>query len=260
MTLPESILKAVGHRPYTVINVGMSGAEVRGYDNCILKIQPRSERSVNEAAFMRFLKGRICAPEVIDYQTTDGYDLLLMTKLEGKMLCDSQYLSDPKTLFEKGAEVLYRLWSIPAGECPSDMTLSVKLRFGEYNVVNNLVDMNNVNPTTFGKSGRFRNPEHLLQWLKDNAPEEDIAVSHGDMCLPNIFCHNGKTAIIDFPYGGRADRYCDIALFYRSCRDNLQGGYGKFYCEFDERLFFDILSITPDREKTDYYILLDELF
>lgn len=258
--LPESILKTVKTTPYTVINVGLSGAEVRGYENFVLKIQSRSEKSVNETAFMRFLYGLVPAPEVIDYQTQDGFDFLLMSKLRGEMLCSERYLTKPVKLFEKGAEVLYKLWQIPADRCPSDMSLGVKLRFAEYNVVNNLVDMQNVNKATFGANGRFKNPEHLLRWLNDNKPAEDTVVSHGDLCLPNIICRNGETAIIDFPYGGRADRYCDVALFYRSCKDNLQGGYGKYYCEFDEKLFFEVMSITPDRDKIDYYILLDELF
>lgn len=258
--LPDTTLNILRNKPYTVINVGLSGAEVRDYGDCVLKIQPHSEKSVNEVNFMRFLQGAITVPEVINYQTEEGFDYLLMTKLGGKMLCDGQYLTNPRTLFEKGAEVLYKLWHIPADECPSDMSLSTKLRFAEYNVVNNQVDMQNVNPSTFGANGRFKNPEHLLQWLKDNKPAEDIVISHGDLCLPNIFCCNGDTALIDFPYGGRADRYCDIALFYRSCKDNLEGGYGRFYCKFDEELFFNVLSITPDRDKIDYYILLDELF
>ncbi|MDE6586219.1 MAG: aminoglycoside 3'-phosphotransferase [Clostridia bacterium] len=258
--LPESILKTVRHKPYEVTRVGLSGAEVRVYENFVLKIQPHSATSVNEAAFMRFLQGKIPVPEVVLFQTQNGMDYLLMTRLRGRMLCSEEYLSNPKTLFEKAAKVLHMLWAIPAKDCPSDMSLSYKLRLAENNVVGNLVDVGNVNPSTFGAHGRFKNPEHLLRWLIDNKPAEDIVTSHGDLCLPNIFDCGGETAIIDFPYGGAADRYCDIALLYRSSKDNLQGGYGKFYSKFDEKLFFDVLSVTPDRDKIDYYILLDELF
>lgn len=250
----------IADRSYSLISVGMSGAEVRDFGDCILKIQPASETSYNETVFMRFLKGRIAAPEVICYQTVDGLDYLLMTKLRGKMLCDKRYLSDSRLLFEKAGEALHKLWSIPASECPADMSLSVKLRLAEKNVTENRVDLDSVNPTTFGENGRFKSPEHLLQWLKDNKPEEDIAVSHGDFCLPNIFDCGTETAILDFPYGGRADRYSDIALLYRSCKDNLQGKYAKAYCNFDEELFFSVLGVSPDYDKIDYYILLDELF
>lgn len=256
--LPQSILKIVKDKRFRVTHMGMSGAEVRIYDDFVLKVQPHTEASVNEAEFMRFLNGAITAPEIVAYDTQGGFDFLLMTRLKGRMLCEQ--LSNPVKLFEKSAEVLYKLWSIPARQCPIDMSLAVKLRIAERNVNQNLVDMDNVNPNTFGKNGRFKNPEKLLQWLKDNKIDEDTVVSHGDLCLPNIIDCGEEVGIIDFPYGGRADRYCDIALLYRSSRGNLLGKYGGKAYGFDEQLFFSVLSLTPDRDKIDYYIFLDELF
>lgn len=238
----------------------MSGAEVRIYGDFVLKIQLHGETSVNEVEFARFLKGRVAVPEVLAYHTLGGYDYVVMTKLTGSMLCDERYLKRPEKLFEIAARALHALWAVSPSECPSDMSLGKKLSIAERNVINGNVDLNNVNADTFGKGGRFADPEALLNWLKDNRPDEDIVVSHGDLCLPNIFDCNGTPALLDFPYGGRADRFCDIALLYRSCKDNLQGGYGRYYSQFNENLFFDILSVTPDREKIDYYILLDELF
>lgn len=259
--LPHKISLLVKNKPFKVVNIGLSGAEVRKYDNCVLKIQPHTEQSVNEVSFMRYLKGKILAPEVIEYETQNGMDYLLMSKLEGEMLTADKFLSNQALLFKKVQEVLHTLWRLPTQNCPCDMTLERKLRFAQFNVEQNKVDLNCVNPKLLGVNGRFKTPEALLRWLVENKPSEELTISHGDFCLPNIIaCENG-VGIIDFPYGGVADKYCDLALFYRSVKSNLAGEYGgKTYGELDEKLLFDTLGIAVNFDKIEYYVLLDELF
>lgn len=61
-----------------------------------------------------------------------------------------------------------------------------------------MVDMENVEPDTFGPNG-FSNQEELLVWLEKNRPQEDIVLTHGDFCLPNVFIDNDKiSGFIDF--------------------------------------------------------------
>ncbi|MCM1194728.1 MAG: phosphotransferase [Firmicutes bacterium] len=164
-------------------------------------------------------------------------------------------------LFEKGNEVLSVLSKLPVKECPCDMTLERRLRLAQCNVENHNADLENINPELVGANGRFKTPEQLLRWLIDNKPSEELSVTHGDFCLPNIIVCENKVGIIDFPFGGIADKYSDIALFYRSVKSNLGGKYGgKVYGELDEKLFFDILGITPRFDKIEFYILLNELF
>ena len=259
--LPLKILSKLYNKPYKVINVGLSGAEVRNYDDFVLKIQPHTEQSVNEVAFMRYLKGKVLAPEVAEYEMQDGKDYLLMSKLDGEMLCADKFLANQTLLFEKAGEALFALWKLPINECPCDMRFERKLSIARHNVEHNNVDLNLVNPKMLGVKGRFKTPEALLQWLIDNRPREDLCVSHGDFCLPNIIVCGNNVGVIDFPYGGVADKYCDIALLRRSVKSNLRGEYGgKTYAEFDEKLFFDVLGVTPDYDKLEYYVLLDELF
>ena len=70
-----------------------------------------------------------------------------------------------------------------------------------------------------------------------------------------------RAKLIDVGRGGVADKYQDIALLYRSLSDNLSGCYGgKYFGELDKDMFFSVLNITPDWDKIDYYIMLDELF
>ena len=66
---------------------------------------------------------------------------------------------------------------------------------------------------------------------------------------------------IDLGDCGIGDKWRDIALLYRSLKHNFDGTYGgKDYPDFHPDRLFDAMGIEPDREKLDYYILLDELF
>jgi len=131
----------------------------------------------------------------------------------------------------------------------------------KYNVEHDLVDMENVQPDTFGKEG-FNDPQELLDWLIENRPQEDLVLSHGDFCLPNIFFSEDKVSgFIDLGKICVADRYQDIALCYRSLTNNFDGSYGERVREkLNMDSFFNELGIEPDWKKIRYYILLDELF
>lgn len=258
--LPDNIIELTQCKPFSVANIGLSGAHVRVYDDFVLKIQPLSEQSRNEVDFLRFLQGKARAPQVLARETQNGTDFLLMSRLHGAMLCDEDYLQSPEKLFSTAAQALQMLWDISPDTCNGLMALDKKLRLAEKRVCENAVQFNHVNPEILGPRGRFTTAERLLKWLIDNKPQEEPAISHGDACLPNIMVCNGQPYVLDVPYGGVSDKFCDVALLLRSCRDNLEGGHGKFHCKFDEKLFFDCLGIVADREKTEYYIFLDELF
>ena len=259
--LPRSIETCLKEKAYVVNDVGLSGSTVRVYDDVVLKIQPFSFETGNEYKLLQFFSQRNLAPHVLAREVADGVDFLLMEKCHGAMLCDSELLRNPDKIREIASGVLHTLWNIDVSSCPVDMSLNNKLKLAEYNVTRGLVDLDNVDLTTFGANGRFANPERLLHWLIDNKPVEDLVVTHGDFCLPNVFFDGKSAKIIDVGRGGVADKYQDIALLYRSTRDNLRGCYGgKNFGELDEKAFFSALGITPDWDKIDYYMLLDELF
>ena len=261
VNLPNKIAALIKDRAYSVDNVGLSGSAVRVYDDCVLKVQSYSTETENEYKLLQFFSECNLSPRVIARELADGIDFLLMEKCNGAMLCAPQFLSEPRKLIEIAAGMLHSLWTIDISLCPVDMTLSNKLKLAEYNVAHGLVDLNNVDPSTFGAYGRFANPDKLLTWLIDNQPQEELVVTHGDFCLPNVFFDGRHATIIDVGRGGVADKYQDIALLYRSTRDNLRGHYsGKYFGELDEKDFFSALGIIPDLDKIEYYMLLDELF
>lgn len=260
--LPEEIRKYVGTEKYTTDSVGMSGASILIFRDMVLKVERESEEADREAGVMKWLKGRLPVPEVICHKKQEGMNYLLMTKAAGEMSCHKRYMEEPQKLTAILAEGLEMLWQVDLSGFPFDCGLDKKLEMARVQVENHLVDLDNVEPETFGKGG-FADPAELLDWLVRNRPEEEPVFSHGDFCLPNIFVKDGKVSgFIDLGRAGVMDKYQDIALGYRSLKHNYEGKYRgeKHYEGYCPEELFGQLGIRPDLEKIRYYILLDELF
>ena len=259
--LPDSIKKHIDCKAFKLDDIGMSGSQVLIFDDMVLKIQPNSPEARTECEMMSWMRRRVPVPEIIAHEIMNEQSFLLMSHVPGKMSCNLEYINDPDRLIDILCDGLRMLWNASTESCPVDASLDHQLAAAEYNVRNGLVDLGNVEPETFGENG-FRNPEALLDWLKSNRPEEDIVLSHGDYCLPNIFADKGHVCgFIDLGRAGFADRYRDIAICYRSLKSNLRGSYGDHPpVDFDADVFFDRLGITPDWDKIRYFTLLDELF
>ncbi len=261
MILPNSIREIIGDREYKTDNIGMSDSQVLLFDDMVLKIQPETCEAQTERGVMSWLRDKLPVPEIIAHEVLDGRSFLLMSRMRGKMCCDLSLINEPDRLVDILCEGLKKLWNTDITDCPYHATLEQHLAAAEYNVKNGLVDLSNVEPDTFGENG-FRDPEHLLSWLKENRPNEDLVLSHGDYCLPNVFADEmGVCGYIDLGRAGVADKYRDIAICYRSLKSNLHGSYGGHPpVDFDADKLFSKLGIVPDWEKIRYYILMDELF
>ena len=261
MDFPKKILEYIDGKDFFTDKIGMSDSSVLIFDDAVLKIQNDSSILKDESLMMDWLKNRISVPEIICNITESGKNYLLMSKINGKMSCDDEFMKNPKQLVFVLADAIKTLWNVDISDCPIKNDLSTVLKAAEYRVEHGLVDVDDAEPETFCKGG-FKDPQQLLGWLYDNRPEEDFVLSHGDFCLPNIFINDdGFSGFVDIGRMGVADRYQDIALCYRSLKHNFSGKFGgKSYGGFDEKMFFDALGVEPDFEKIRYYILLDELF
>ena len=259
--LPEQLNKWIGSQCPEEDSVGLSVSSVLLYPDCVLKISPSGDGSRTEAAMMRWLRGKLPVPEVIEYLSQDGKDYLLMERLPGEMSCSPRLEKDPKKLVSLLASALKMWWSVDPAGCPSDQTLDIKLKYAEENVLSGYASTENTQPDTYGPNG-FESPRHLLEWLKNNRPEEDLIATHGDFCLPNLyFSGDTLTGFLDLSRSGVSDRWQDIALCWRSLQDNLNGRYASVPLEEHyEDLLFEYLGIEKDEKKLRYYILLDELF
>ena len=261
LNIPDRIKKELQNETYELDSVGQSGSSILLFSDKVLKIQDNSDEANHEIHAMQWLGGRILVPKIIVHECIGNKCYLLMTRAAGQMSCNEYYLNNPAKLTSILAQALQELWRIDISGCPLDCSLDRKLELARYRVKDNLVDMENVEPDTFGPNG-FENPEALLQWLIKHKPLEELVLSHGDFCLPNIYIQDDKTiSFIDLGRMGVADKWQDIALCYRSLKYNFDGKYGgKTYPGYDPNMLFEKLGLEPDWEKIRYYILLDELF
>ena len=263
LKLPEKIKALVSGKKYTSDDIGRSQAKVLMFDDCVLKIEKVSAINDETVAMMRWLEGKLPVPKVIAYEKDEaaGLQFLLMSRVTGKMSCDEYYMSRPKELCQYLAQALKLMWSVDISDCPRCITLDDELKEARFRVENNLVDVSDAEPTTFGPDG-FENPMALLEWLENNRPEREPVLSHGDFCLPNVFIDDDRLGgLIDLGDTGVNDKWLDIALCYRSLKHNADGTWSEMvYQGFEPELFFEALGVEPDWDKINYYILLDELF
>lgn len=257
---PENIAGYIKDRTYELNPTGQSGASVMIFDDMVLKIEPESADFEAMIAMLRWLEGRLPAPRVICAEKSGGMQYLLMTKAEGEMLCSESSMRDIENTVGLYAEALKMLWNTDITGCPRVIRLDDELRAARYNLEHGHMDVEDCEPETFGPGG-FENPEQLLEWLENNRPQEEQVLSHGDLCMPNVFVQDGKVSCyIDIGGMGVGDKWRDIALCWRSLKHNCTGKYARENLGDQTELLFEKLGIAPDWEKIRYYILLDEFF
>lgn len=260
MNIPGSIKRRIGFRTGVLDNVGRSDAQVLMFDNMVLKIQPDSNSAGNEHQMMRWLQGRLPVPEILEEAFVDGTRYLLMSRMPGMHLCDASILDDQARLAELVAEGLRRMWSVNVTGCPADRTLDQKFREIEAGLRNGTITIDQARQADTCSPDGFESASQLYDWLVRHRPEEDLVLSHGDYCLPNIFCNEkGLTGYIDLGCAGIADKWVDIEMVLWSMWANSTGEFGGRRREFDRGLLFDALGMPPDEERLRYYSLLSEL-
>jgi len=217
-----------------------------------LKISSKDNGLKNEYRNICWLNGKAPVPKVIEWDSDETNDYLLVSKIDGLMLCDEYYLNNPQTAVSVLAKGLKLLQSIDIKNCNMVNDLENKLKSARINIQNNNVSLNDLDEETIKQ---FQSPDLLLEYLYDNKPEyEELTFTHGDYCLPNIFgVENEIKGFIDIGSAGIADKWQDIALCVRSLWHNFNTD------EYDD-LLLEILGIEKDNKKLNYYILLDELF
>lgn len=258
--LPENIRHYIEGKSCQVDKTGMSGSAVYIYDDMVLKTRPMSESIFAEISVMCSLEGVLPLPHLIYHGVCEGVSYLLTERAKGVMACDKFYMQHPDLLMPVLAESLKALWSVDVRKCPRERSLDTELKEARARVEAGLVDTSLCHPSTFGEGG-FESPYALLEWLERNKPAQELCVSHGDLCLPNIIINGDKlSALIDIGDMGVADKWRDISLLYRSLKHNADGTFGKVYSGIDAESLFDLIGVKKDEEKLRYYLLLDELF
>lgn len=261
----QSLLETAKYRPdllerksFDCMTVGMSSSRVLMFDDMVMKISDIGDEERREYESLLWLDGKLPVPKVLGYVQNGSKAYLLLSKVKGKMLCDEAILKNENRLYKSVIAALRMLWSVDKSGCPLSGGLDSLLKKARLNVEKGLVDTSS---SVFGPNG-FASPTDLLTWLEQNRPKEDLVLSHGDLCLPNILANcDGITGLIDLGSCQVADLYRDIAICIRSLERNMAGLYGSVPCErpFDRAKFFELLGMKPDEAKIRYYTLLDEL-
>lgn len=260
MYLPESIHSHLPEDQYSLDDIGRSGAQVLVFDDRVLKIEKDCNMSANELAMMRWLHGKLPVPEVIAADLVDGTRYLLMSRIPGQYLCAASILDDQERLAELVANALKKMWTVDVKDCPTDRSLSQKFLEIEDGIRKGMITMEQACQEEIYGAGGFKSPGELFDWLIKHRPEEELVLSHGDYCLPNIFCNeNGLTGCIDLGYAGMADKWVDIEKGLWSMWANTTGQFGGKQRAFDRKYLFNALGMEPDDEKIRYYSLLSEL-
>ncbi len=234
--------------------IGYSKASVYRYSSpgktLYLKIEQKQGELEVEYNNMLWLQGKLPVPEIIEWFQNDEFDYLLVTGLDGKMLCDDEYLRNPELAVSLLAEGLNMIRSLDISGCPIYNGIDKKLKDAKMNIEKGIVDMDD-----WEENNPFSSPEELLIHLSKNIPQsKETAFTHGDYCLPNILAKDGKiTGFIDLGRAGVADPWQDVALCIRSLWHN-------FKTDKYDGLLLEEIGIPLNQEKLDYYILLDELF
>lgn len=255
--LPESINKLVMSYVWSRVAIGESSAETYclkrlHHPTYYLKIRRKWPRRhlLEEKNVLQWLSNRLPVPEVVCFDDDDAYDHLLLSEISGTNAADLATTFDKADLTKLLAQGLRMFHETSIENCPFDRSLDIEIETARFNVEHNLVTEDDFDEIRHGESAKV-----LFQQLLFRKPEnEDLVFTHGDYCLPNIIIVGRDIAgFVDLHRAGIADRYKDIALAIRSIRRNL---------DYDlESVFLNEYGITsPDVEKIEYYMLLDEFF
>ncbi|OJU33800.1 MAG: APH(3') family aminoglycoside O-phosphotransferase [Alphaproteobacteria bacterium 65-37] len=241
---------------WTAQEIGCSAAAVfrldaRGRPPLFVKIEPAGalEELPSEALRLRWLASQGVACPTIQREAIDsGQNWLLISALAGHDLASSPKLGADQ-IVEITARALRRLHELDIVSCPFDHGIDRRLEDARARVEAGAVDESDFDAEREGQTAR-----DLFEELLARRPRgEDLVVTHGDACLPNLIADQGRfSGFIDCSRLGVADRHQDLSLAARSIRSNLGDPWGE--------TFLRLYGGPVDPERLAFYQLLDEFF
>ena len=125
--IPEKIKKIVDNQIYTRNEIEFS--------KYVLKIQKHTVETDNERDIAAWLNGRISVPQILEYCVENETAYTLMTRVNGKMLCDEEFLSNFAKMIRYVSEGIKQLWNVNVDDCPQKVSrLDERLKEARRNV------------------------------------------------------------------------------------------------------------------------------
>lgn len=228
--------------------LGHSGAEVfrlvaRGKPTLFLKQSGaayREERR-DEAARLEWLRGKLPVPELVYFHEDAHGAALIMTAVPGSNLThfNNESAAVKRRLATELARALRRFHALEPRGCPFDHSTAREIERLEAQV--------SEREASVGESLGLRAARVRLGALRAALPEEDLVLTHGDACLPNVLVLGyALSGFVDLGAAGLGDRCRDLE---RACW-SLGYNYGEGYDE----VFSSAYGVTePDRAKLEFY-------
>ncbi|MCI9565112.1 MAG: hypothetical protein HFG30_03770 [Eubacterium sp.] len=133
--IPEKIKKIVDNQIYTRNEIEMSKSDVLIFSKYVLKIQKHTVETDNERDIAAWLNGRISVPQILEYCVENETAYTLMTRVNGKMLCDEEFLSNFAKMIRYVSEGIKQLWNVNVDDCPQKVSrLDERLKEARRNV------------------------------------------------------------------------------------------------------------------------------
>ena len=251
---PRIIAEKTAGEAFETDAIGRSDSAVLLFADKVLKIEKTSTVSDNEYAILRWLDGRLRAPRVLAFAKENGFNYLLMTKLDGKMAFAAEMTQEE--ISAKLAEGLKLLRNTDVSDCPCRKDFRAVLREARQRMDGGA--LRELHP----QEEEFEDFESLYAYLEANIPEEESVFSHGDYCLPNVFLSDDGIGFLDLGSAGVMDKDYDVFMCLWSMRYNFVtlGGMSEERFAVCKRRFFEALGEPENEEKFRFHRLLDEFF
>lgn len=254
-------IKGLNLEKMKVAPIGFSGDAVylleEGYQgkDVVVKISSRDEVRF-EGENLQWLFNQVRVPKIYEIGKIENQNYLIMEKLPGRMLQEAFVDWKVEDVICEYARAIRRFHEIPLGKIPHNHGVEQKIQEAKENIDKKVVKTQYFEPE-FQNMSALEVYQLMLQY---RPKEEDIVISHGDVCMPNMILNeNAEIGYIDVVQMGTNDRHLDIAIGLRSLRYNLALYSYELTKEYID-LFKKAYGIEKlDRDKIMFYILLDEL-
>lgn len=250
---------------WTPVSLGESGDEVyRRGDGAMYAKIARGERAAlleSERDRIEWLsQTEVSCPRVLDWRESGEAACLVISSVPGVPASDLTP-AQLRRAWPSVARLLKLLHDLPVDSCPFERRLETMMA-----LATDVVQRDAINPDFLDPADRHRPANELLAQvtaplsLRLSQESADLAVCHGDACLPNFMIDPETlccTGFIDLGRLGKADRYTDFALMLANARESWGSEDDAGFASSE---LFRIHAITePDTERLQYYLQLDPL-